>query len=134
MKKSLAYVMREEDLFKTTEGLTERVCLRSQSRNPRPTQMFFYCNHMATKRSDRNQINIRLDDESMALLDAHLAYEEAQLKFKLGDQYELIVGNGLSRVQVAKTVLVKALKELNLSYEQQTKTPTLEVVANDESY
>ena len=102
--------------------------------NPRPTQMFFYCNHMATKRSDRNQINIRLDDESMALLDAHLAYEEAQLKFKLGDQYELIVGNGLSRVQVAKTVLVKALKELNLSYEQQTKTPTLEVVGNDDSY
>ena len=91
--------------------------------------------HMATKRSDRNQINIRLDDESMALLDAHLAYEEAQLKFKLGDQYELIVGNGLSRVQVAKTVLVKALKELNFSYEQQTKSPvTLEVVGNDDSY
>ena len=89
--------------------------------SPHPyNQMFFYCNHMATKRSDRNQINIRLDDESMALLDAQLAYEEAQLKFKLGDQYELIVGNGLSRVQVAKTVLVKALKELNLSYEQQT--------------
>ena len=85
--------------------------------------------HMTTKRSDRNQINIRLDDESMALLDAHLAYEEAQLKFKLGDQYELIVGNGLSRVQVAKTVLVKALKELN-----PPTTPTLEVVANDDSY
>ena len=65
----------------------------------------------------------------MALLDAHLAYEEAQLKFKLGDQYELIVGNGLSRVQVAKTVLVKALKELN-----PPTTPTLEVVANDDSY
>ena len=95
--------------------------------------MFFYCNHMATKRSDRNQINIRLEDESMALLDAQLAYEEAQLKFKLGDQYELIVGNGLSRVQVAKTVLVKALKDLNVSYEQQTTEP-IEVTANDDSY
>ena len=101
--------------------------------NPQQTQMFFYCNPMATKRSDKNQINIRLDDESMALLDAQLAYEEAQLKFKLGDQYELIVGNGLSRVQVAKTVLVKALKELNLSYEQQT-TEDEEVSPYDGSY
>ena len=103
--------------------------------NPRPTQMFFYCNPMATKRSDKNQLNIRLDDESMALLDAHLAYEEAQLKFKLGDQYELIVGNGLSRQQVAKTALIKALKELNLSYETQTEVPfAVEVTANDDSY
>ena len=69
----------------------------------------------------------------MALLDAQLAYEEAQLKFKLGDQYELIVGNGLSRVQVAKTVLVKALKELNLSYEQSVNNKTIEVTANDDS-
>ena len=69
----------------------------------------------------------------MALLDAHLAYEEAQLKFKLGDQYELIVGNGLSRVQVAKTVLVKALKDLNVSYEQSVNNETIEVEANDDS-
>ena len=69
----------------------------------------------------------------MALLDAQLAYEEAQLKFKLGDQYELIVGNGLSRVQVAKTVLVKALKDLNVSYEQSVNNETIEVEANDDS-
>ena len=111
-------------------GITERSINRSGVSTLDPPKRI----HMTTKRSDSNQINIRLDDESMALLDAHLAYEEAQLKFKLGDQYELIVGNGLSRVQVAKTVLVKALKELNFSYEQQTKTPTLEVVGNDDSY
>ena len=112
-------------------GITEACALEARAETLDPPKRI----HMTTKRSDRNQINIRLDDESMALLDAHLAYEEAQLKFKLGDQYELIVGNGLSRVQVAKTVLVKALKELNFSYEQQTKSPvTLEVVGNDDSY
>ena len=90
---------------------------------------------MATKRSDKNQLNIRLDDESMALLDAHRTYTEAQLKFRLpAEEWEAHFGNGLSRVQVAKTVLIKALKELNLSYEQETKTPTLEVVGNDDSY
>ena len=91
---------------------------------------------MATKRSDRNQLNIRLDDESMALLDAQVAYEIEQLKQLLGDKYDLVVGKTatLSRTIVAKDILNKALKELNLSYEQQTKTPTLEVVANDESY
>ena len=87
--------------------------------NPRPTQMFFYCNPMATKRSDKNQINIRLDDEQMALLDAHRTYMEAQLKFKLNKD-ELEYFEGMTRPHVAKKVLVKALKDLNISYEQQT--------------
>ena len=91
---------------------------------------------MTTKRSDKNQINIRLDDEQMALLDAHRTYMEAQLKFKLNKD-ELEYFEGMTRPHVAKKVLVKALKDLNVSYEQQTepqKTPTLEVVGNDDSY
>ena len=86
---------------------------------------------MATKRSDRNQLNIRLDDESMALLDAQVAYEIEQLKQLLGDKYDLVVGQTatLSRTIVAKDILNKALKELN-----PPTTPTLEVVANDDSY
>ena len=87
---------------------------------------------MATKRSDKNQLNIRLDDESMALLDAHRTYMEAQLKFKL-DKDELEYFDGLTRPFVAKKVLVKALKDLNVSYEQQTTEP-IEVTANDDSY
>tara|TARA_R100000008_G_scaffold70819_1_gene48529 strand:- start:77 stop:340 length:264 start_codon:yes stop_codon:yes gene_type:complete len=87
---------------------------------------------MATKRSDKNQVNIRLDDESMALLDAHRTYMEAQLKFKL-DKDELEYFDGLTRPFVAKKVLVKALKDLNVSYEQQTTEP-IDVVANDDSY
>ena len=87
---------------------------------------------MATKRSDKNQVNIRLDDESMALLDAHRTYMEAQLKFKL-DKDELEYFDGLTRPFVAKKVLVKALKDLNVSYEQQTTEP-IEVTANDDSY
>ena len=100
--------------------------------------MYFYCNPMATKRSDKNQLNIRLDDESMALLDAHRSYTEAQLKFRLtAEEWEAHFGNGLSRVYVAKTVLVKALKDLNVSYEQSVNNETTEpidVVANDDSY
>ena len=99
--------------------------------NPRPTQMFFYCNPMATKRSDKNQVNIRLDDESMALLDAHRTYMEAQLKFKL-DKDELEYFDGFTRPFVAKKVLVKALKDLNVSYEQQTTEP-IDVTTNDDS-
>ena len=89
---------------------------------------------MATKRSDSNQINIRLDDESMALLDAHRTYLESQLKFMLDKPELMEYFDGFSRAHVAKKVLIKALKELNLSYEQETKPPTLEVVANDDSY
>ena len=88
---------------------------------------------MATKRSDKNQINIRLDDESMALLDAHRTYLEAQVKFKL-DNAELIeCFDGFTRPFVAKKVLIKALKELNLSYEQPT-TEDEEVSPYDGSY
>ena len=88
---------------------------------------------MATKRSDKNQVNIRLDDESMALLDAHRTYLEAQVKFKL-DNAELIeCFDGFTRPFVAKKVLIKALKELNLSYEQETTEP-IDVTANDDSY
>ena len=88
---------------------------------------------MATKRSDKNQVNIRLDDESMALLDAHRTYLEAQVKFKL-DNAELIeCFDGFTRPFVAKKVLIKALKDLNVSYEQQTTKP-IDVVANDDSY
>ena len=47
---------------------------------------------MATKRSDKNQLNIRLDDESMAILDAQVAYEIEQLKMLLGDKYDMVVG------------------------------------------
>jgi hypothetical protein len=86
---------------------------------------------MATKRSDRNQLNIRLDDESMALLDAQVAYEIEQLKQLLGDKYDLVVGKTatLSRTIVAKDILNKALKELN-----PPSIRTLEVVGNDDSY
>ena len=85
---------------------------------------------MATKRSDKNQLNIRLDDESMALLDAHRTYMEAQLKFKLdADEWAEHFDNGLSRVYVAKKVLVKALKDLNVSYEQSVNNKTIEVTA-----
>ena len=82
--------------------------------NPRPTQMFFYCNPMATKRSDKNQLNIRLDDESMALLDAQVAYEIEQLKMLLGDKYDMVVGKTatLSRTIVAKDLLIKLLNNL----------------------
>ncbi len=87
---------------------------------------------MATKRSDKNQVNIRLDDESMALLDAHRTYLEEQVRFKL-DKDELEYFPGLTRPFAAKKVLVKALKDLNVSYEQQTTEP-IEVTANDDSY
>ena len=88
---------------------------------------------MATKRSDSNQINIRLDDESMALLDAHRTYLESQLKFMLDKPELMEYFDGFSRAHVAKKVLIKALKELNLSYEQETTEP-IEVTANDDSY
>ena len=69
---------------------------------------------MATKRSDKNQLNIRLDDESMALLDAQVAYEIEQLKMLLGDKYDMGVGKTatLSRTIVAKDLLIKLLNNL----------------------
>ena len=71
---------------------------------------------MATKRSDKNQLNIRLDDESMALLDAQVAYEIEQLKMLLGDKYDMVVGKTatLSRTIVAKDLLIKLLNNLKL--------------------
>ena len=69
---------------------------------------------MATKRSDKNQLNIRLDDESMALLDSQVAYEIEQLKMLLGDKYDMVVGKTatLSRTIVAKDLLIKLLNNL----------------------
>jgi len=114
MKKSLAYVMREEDLFKKPTRDNSAESQLSRRVNPRPTQMFFYCNPMATKRSDKNQLNIRLDDESMAILDAQVAYEIEQLKMLLGDKYDMVVGKTatLSRTIVAKDLLIKKLNDL----------------------
>jgi hypothetical protein len=69
---------------------------------------------MTTKRSDKNQLNIRLDDESMAILDAQVAYEIEQLKMLLGDKYDMVVGKTatLSRTIVAKDLLIKKLNDL----------------------
>jgi hypothetical protein len=96
--------------------------------NPRPIQMFFYCNPMATKRSDKNQLNIRLEDELSNKLDVLVELKRQEIIDKLGEGHRAYAINYWSRVRVAGEFIKEKLAEI------QVETDPIEVVANDDSY
>tara|TARA_R100000458_G_scaffold30839_1_gene28258 strand:- start:302 stop:550 length:249 start_codon:yes stop_codon:yes gene_type:complete len=70
---------------------------------------------MATKRSDKNQLNIRLSDPDVAAkLEALTEARKKELKEILGHNYNMVVGKSpITKVTVAKDILTNAILELS---------------------
>ena len=85
---------------------------------------------MATKRSDKNQLNIRLEDELSNKLDVLVELKRQEIIDKLGEGHRAYAINYWSRVRVAGEFIKEKLAEIKVP----TKPVTLEVVGNDDSY
>ena len=85
---------------------------------------------MATKRSDKNQLNIRLEDELSNKLDVLVELKRQKIVDELGESHRDYATSYYSRVRVASEFIKEKLAEIKVP----TEPVTLEGVGNDDSY